>query len=66
MDASFKKAVDAGAKVVMPPTDMFWGDRFGKVTDPFGHHWGISTHKEDLAPQELKVRQAEWEKQRKK
>jgi PhnB protein len=62
VDAVFKKAVEAGARVIMPVSDMFWGDRFGKVADPFGHHWGIATHKEDLAPQEIHKRQAEWEK----
>jgi PhnB protein len=62
VDAVFKKAVDAGARVIMPVTDMFWGDRFGKLADPFGHHWGIATHKEDLTPQEIQKRQAEWEK----
>jgi PhnB protein len=61
-DAVFKKSVDAGAKALQPPTDMFWGDRFGKVVDPFGHHWGIATHKEDVAPEEMKKRQKEWEK----
>jgi len=66
VDAVFKRAVDAGAKVVMPVEDMFWGDRFGKLSDPFGHHWGIATHKEDLTPGEMKVRQAEWEKKMKK
>ena len=62
VDSVFKRAVDAGAKVNMPVTDMFWGDRFGKVVDPFGHHWGIATHKEDVAPEEMKKRQAEWQK----
>jgi len=62
VDAAFKRAVEAGARVVMPATDMFWGDRFGKVADPFGHHWGIATHKEDLTPQETQKRQAEWER----
>ena len=62
----FKRAVDAGARVVMPVTDMFWGDRFGKLADPFGHHWGIATRKEDLTPQEVQKRQAEWEKKQKK
>ena len=62
VDAVFKRAVDAGARVVMPVADMFWGDRFGKVADPFGHHWGIATHKEDLAPQEMQKREAEWRK----
>ncbi len=63
VDAVFKRAVDAGARVVMPVTDMFWGDRFGKVADPFGHHWGIATRKEVLTPQEIQKRQAEWEKE---
>jgi PhnB protein len=66
VDAVFKKAVDAGARVVQPVADMFWGDRFGKVADPFGHHWLLATHKEDLTPQEMQKRQAEWEKQQKK
>lgn len=66
VDTVFKRAVDAGAKVHMPVSDMFWGDRFGKVTDPFGHHWGIATHTEDLSPQEMKDRQIEWEKKLKK
>lgn len=54
VDAVVKRAVGAGARVTMPVADMFWGDRFGKVADPFGHHWGIATHKEDLTPQEMK------------
>ena len=62
VDAVFKRALDAGAKVNMPVTDMFWGDRFGKIVDPFGHHWGIATHKEDVSPEEMKKRQAEWQK----
>ncbi len=66
VDAVFKRAVDAGAKVVMPVTDMFWGDRFGKVVDPFGHHWGIASRKEELTPQEMQKRQAEWERKQKK
>ena len=55
-DALFKRAVDAGATVKMPPTDMFWGDRFGQVVDPFGHAWSVATHKEDVAPEEMKRR----------
>ena len=62
VDTVFKKAVDAGAKVVMPVADQFWGDRFGKLTDPFGHHWGVATHIEDVSPQDMAKRQAEWEK----
>ncbi|MEE8170308.1 MAG: VOC family protein [Phycisphaerae bacterium] len=59
-DASFKRAVDAGAKVTMPMADMFWGDRYGKVTDPFGHEWSIATHKEDLTPEECGKRAAQF------
>ncbi len=44
-------------KIVMPLENMFWGDRYGKVTDPFGHQWGIAQHVEDVAPQEMKRRQ---------
>jgi PhnB protein len=60
VDKSFEQAVSAGAKAEMPVTDMFWGDRYGKVTDPFGHHWGIATHKEDVSPEEMERRGAEW------
>jgi|SRR5579883_227972 len=56
VDATFQKAVGAGAKATMPPSDMFWGDRFGQLTDPFGHSWSIATHKEDVAPEEMKKR----------
>jgi len=62
VDAVFKRAVDSGSSVVMPVTDMFWGDRFGKVVDPFGQHWGIATHKEDVPPQEMAKRSAEFMK----
>ena len=57
VDAMFRRAVDAGAKVGMPLTDMFWGDRFGKILDPFGHTWGLATHKEDVSPEEMGRRQ---------
>jgi PhnB protein len=60
VDAAFKKAVDAGAKVVTPVADMFWGDRFGQVDDPFGHRWGLGTHKEDVAPDEIGRRQQQF------
>jgi PhnB protein len=59
VDASFKQAVEAGGKSVMQPTDMFWGDRFGTLTDPFGHTWSMATHKEDVAPEEMKKRAKE-------
>jgi PhnB protein len=58
VDAAFKRGVDAGAKAVMPPTDMFWGDRFGKLVDPFGHQWAMATHKEDLSHEEIQKRGA--------
>ncbi|MSQ94769.1 MAG: VOC family protein [Gemmataceae bacterium] len=51
-DAAFNQAVAAGATVSMPLMNMFWGDRFGKVTDPFGHEWAIATHVEDVTPEE--------------
>jgi|SRR5437588_976803 len=56
VDASFQKAVAAGLKVEAPLADQFWGDRFGKLTDPFGHSWAMATHKEDVAPQEMQKR----------
>ena len=52
-DDSFAKAKKAGAQVLQPVADMFWGDRYGKVLDPFGHEWGIATHQEDLSPAEM-------------
>lgn len=54
-DAAVAKAVAAGAKVTMPPADMFWGDRYGVVQDPFGHNWSIATHLRDLSPDEIKA-----------
>ena len=60
VDAAFKQAVAAGAKALMPVTDMFYGDRFGQVEDPSGHRWGLATHVEDLAPAEMARRQREF------
>lgn len=57
-DATFKRAVDAGCNATQAPKDEFWGDRFAKVTDPFGHQWGILTHVEDVTPEEMKKRMA--------
>jgi uncharacterized glyoxalase superfamily protein PhnB len=54
-DAAIKRAQDAGAKVVMPAADMFWGDRYGVVIDPFGHKWSLATHIKDLTPEEMKA-----------
>lgn len=53
VDAAFKKAVDAGCTPFMPPMDMFWGDRYTRVTDPFGQGWSLATHKQDLTPEEM-------------
>ena len=53
-DVIFNKAVSAGAKPLMPLMDAFWGDRFGSIQDPFGHVWGIATHKKDMTPDEIK------------
>jgi uncharacterized glyoxalase superfamily protein PhnB len=56
-DAAFNRAVSAGAEVTMPLADQFWGDRYGKLRDPFGHAWAIAMHKEDLTPDEIHARQ---------
>lgn len=56
VDAVVRKAVDAGATVTMEVDDQFWGDRFGSITDPFGHSWSIATHVEDLTPEEIEER----------
>ncbi|HKW56936.1 MAG TPA: VOC family protein [Candidatus Acidoferrum sp.] len=61
VDATFERALAAGATESMPVTNMFWGDRYGKVTDPFGHTWGVATHVEDVAPAEMERRAAEWQ-----
>jgi len=58
VDASFARATTAGCKAEMPPTDMFWGDRYGKLVDPYGHRWGMATHKEDVSPEEMAKRMA--------
>jgi uncharacterized glyoxalase superfamily protein PhnB len=53
VDAVVKRAVDAGAKVTMPVADQFWGDRYGKLEDPFGHHWSVATHLRELSAEEM-------------
>jgi PhnB protein len=60
VDSLFKQAVAAGARGDMPPADMFWGDRYARVTDPFGHAWSIATHKEDLSIEEMGRRGQEF------
>src|SRR3954452_17218460 len=56
VDAVVKQAVDAGATITMEVADQFWGDRFGTITDPFGHVWSIATHVEDVPPEEIAER----------
>ena len=56
VDDLFQQAVDAGATPNREPEDQFWGDRFGQVTDPFGHVWQIATHVEDVPPEEMAKR----------
>ena len=53
VDAVFQRATAAGASVLMPPQDMFWGDRYSTVRDPFGHKWSIATRKRDLSADEI-------------
>jgi uncharacterized glyoxalase superfamily protein PhnB len=60
VDATFKQAVDAGAKMEMPIQDMFWGDRYGKVRDPFGYVWGIATRVKELSKDEIAKAGQEW------
>jgi uncharacterized glyoxalase superfamily protein PhnB len=59
VDAAWARAVKAGCKIEMPLETMFWGDRYGKLTDPFGHHWSMATHVEDLSDAEIEKRAAE-------
>ena len=59
VDEVVRQAIDAGATVVMEVEDMFWGDRFGTVLDPFGHMWSVATHTEDLTEEEIEQRARE-------
>jgi PhnB protein len=63
VDALFNRAVGAGATVLMPVADQFWGDRYGMLTDPFGHRWSIASRIEDLSPRALQERAAQWTKE---
>lgn len=60
VDMAFERALQAGAKVRYPLEDAFWGDRYGKVTDPFGHEWGIATRVKELTPEEMERAGKEW------
>ena len=59
-DAAVERAVKAGAKVLQPVENQFWGDRMGTVADPFGHKWMLGTHVEDVPPEEMQRRGEEW------
>lgn len=59
-DAAFERAVAAGCTAQMPPQDMFWGDRYGVVVDPFGHRWSIATHVREVSPEEIARAGAEF------
>jgi uncharacterized glyoxalase superfamily protein PhnB len=62
VDAFAKRAVEAGAKITMPVADQFWGDRYGKLEDPFGHHWSVGTHVRDVSPEEMQKAMKEMAK----
>jgi uncharacterized glyoxalase superfamily protein PhnB len=55
VDSLYRQAVDAGAKVVMPLADQFWGDRYGVVEDPSGHRWALASHMQDMSPEQMKA-----------
>jgi PhnB protein len=59
VDEAFKRAIDAGAQEGSAPENMFWGDRFASVTDPFGHQWQMATHVEDVSPEDMAERAKE-------
>ena len=63
VDATFEQAMKAGCQVVHPLMNCFWGDRMGKLADKFGHMWGIATHIEDVAPDEMQRRMDAWNKE---
>lgn len=64
VDAIFQKAIAKGSKPVMPPMDMFWGDRYAKFVDPFGHLWGVATHTKDVSQAEMAQGAAAWGKKK--
>ena len=65
VDAAYKRAVNAGAKVIMPVADMFWGDRMGRLEDPFGHSWSLASHVKDMTARKMKKAQEAFFAQRK-
>src|ERR1700730_8631863 len=60
VDELFDRALKSGSTVVMPLANQFWGDRYGKLRDPFGHEWGLAQHVEDVSPEETERRSKEW------
>ena len=60
VDESYKRAVEAGAIPTLPVSDQFWGDRYGWITDPFGHVWAIATIKEELTPEQVQERMMQF------
>jgi len=61
VDKVYNRALSAGCTPTMPLQNQFWGDRYGKLSDPFGHHWGLAQHVEDVAPEEMERRAKEWQ-----
>jgi len=57
IDTVFQRAISAGATSKMPPADMFWGDRYGQLVDPFGHRWALATHVKDMTQEEMQAAQ---------
>ncbi len=60
VDTAFQKAVDAGCTVISPVADAFWGDRCGRLSDPFGYQWSMATHVEDVSPEDMEARGKAW------
>jgi PhnB protein len=65
VDATYQKALSKGATVAMPVMDMFWGDRYGKFMDPFGHLWGVATHTKEVSKEECEAAMKNWGRQKK-
>jgi len=60
VDAAIERAGEAGGEILMAPTDMFWGDRYAKFLDPFGHEWSLATHIHDPSPEEMAEAMEAW------
>lgn len=68
VDAAVARAIDTGAKITMPVADMFWGNRYGKIEDPFGHQWSLATHIRYVSAEEMQAAMAKqspgWKRRR--